>query len=178
MHVLLIGARGSGKTSVGRWLADHLGRAFIDLDDRALASFPEDTIRAVWLKHGESAWREAEFAQLEIVLANDKDVVLALGGGTPIIPAARAKIEEAQQNHRALVVYLRTSTAKMRERLSSDPGDRPSITGQGSIEEIDQVLALREPIYDALADCTCDTDEYTIAQIGCVIAAEMKYHKA
>ena len=178
MHVLLIGPRGSGKSSVGQWLADHLHRPFVDLDDRALACFDQATVSGVWSAHGEHSWRDAERAELEKALAEKQSAIIALGGGTPIIPAARAMIEDAQSRDRAFVIYLRTSPDRLRQRLTQSPGDRPPLTGGDSIEEIERVLETREPIYDALADCTCDTDECTTAEIGTVILSELKYNKA
>lgn len=178
MHVLLIGPRGSGKSSVGKWLAEHLARPFVDLDDRALATFSETTVSAVWAAHGEQAWRDAEVAQLESLLAEKKYIVLALGGGAPIIPAARVLIEQSQAIARSFVIYLRTSPDVLRQRLSKNPGDRPSLTGADSIDEIERVLEMRESIYDALADCICDTDECDVSAIGAILMSEIRHHRA
>ena len=75
-----------------RALSKRLGHPFVELDERVLAAFPEGSVREVWSVHGEAAWREAESAALVATLAADEQVV-ALGGGTPMIPAARQRIE-------------------------------------------------------------------------------------
>jgi shikimate kinase len=156
MLTLLIGPRGCGKTSIGRALADRRGVSFVDLDDLVLARFAEPTVAAVWEDRGEPAWREAEVATLDALLLPpiaDGGAVIALGGGTPMIPAAREIIEAARTAGvvRA-VVYLKCTVAELERRLRAAPGDRPSLTGSGVAEEIAAVLAEREPTYEAIAD--------------------------
>ena len=82
-----MGLRGSGKTTIGRRLADALGMPFIDLDEQVLATFTEDSVGRVWAAHGEQAWRRAESSALTTVVEDD-DRVIALGGGTPMIEQA------------------------------------------------------------------------------------------
>ena len=89
MHVLLMGLRGSGKTTVGGLLADRLGCPCIDLDERVLSTFAESTVTAVWATHGEDAWRAAEATTLSELLAGTGPDVIALGGGTPMIESGR-----------------------------------------------------------------------------------------
>jgi len=176
MHVLLIGPRASGKTSVGRWLAKHLSRPFVDLDDRALAQFDEDTVRDVFERHSEDAWRAAEVRALSQVLPAEAPHIIALGGGTPMIEAAQERLELEQNAGRAFIVYLRTDPDALRQRLSSDPGDRPSLTGADPIGEIETVLKQRAATYEALADLICDTDERSPDEIGGIIASELHRH--
>jgi shikimate kinase len=158
VNILLMGLRGSGKTTIGRLLAQRAGRRFVDLDDLALARFPETTVTAVWQAHGEPAWREAEALALRQVLAGS-EAIIALGGGTPMIDDARALIEQAQAEGAATVIYLRCTTAEMSRRLSADAGDRPSLTGADPVAEIQAVLEAREPTFRALADHELDVTE-------------------
>jgi shikimate kinase len=155
MNVLLIGPRASGKTSVGRALAERLGFAFVDLDDAVLARLRRESVRAVWDELGEAAWRDGEAAEIAILLARDGQVI-ALGGGTPMVPAARAAIDAARRARSALVVYLKAPTAQLVERLRRHPGDRPSLTGVDPAFEAGAVLALREPTYLEIADHIVD----------------------
>jgi len=176
MHVLIIGPRASGKTSVGRWLAAHLDRPFVDLDDRALAQFAQTTVADVFEQLGEDAWRAAEVAALNAVLPEDAPHILALGGGTPMIESAQRCIEHEQSRGRAFVVYLRTDPVVLRQRLAAELGDRPSLTGNDPIEEVEQIVAQRAPTYEALAELICDTDERSTDEIGGIIAAELHRH--
>lgn len=145
-------------------LANRARRPFVDLDIETLRHFGEPTIRSVWERLGEAAWRAVEAEELEGMLARPGSVI-ALGGGTPMIERARQAIEHARACGRARVVYLRACPAVLRERLSSAAGDRASLTGRGVIEEVEQILSLREPTYMALSDLVVDTDTESIQQI-------------
>lgn len=166
MLALLIGARASGKTSLGRRLAATRGLAFIDLDDRVLARFQEATIRDVWAAHGESAWRAGEVAEVRRLLAEPDGPgrIVALGGGTPCIDEARSLLDTARAEGRVRIVYLRALAATLAGRLREAPGDRPVLTagegdeGDGVAQEVSRVLERREPTYAALADAICDND--------------------
>ena len=156
MLIGLIGARGSGKSTVGRALARRLAVPFVDLDAIALGRFPESSVRRVWQLRGESAWREAETAALSESL-DLHEAVIALGGGTPMIDAARRLLGAQRDLARVFLVYLRCDPAVLAERLD-DPGDRPSLTGDHPAREIAAVLAQREPVYRELADCEIAAD--------------------
>jgi len=149
---VLIGLRGSGKTTLGRLLAARRGVQFIDLDDRTAtllgSASAGDAFRAV----GEAAFRAAESKALAEALAGPP-LVLALGGGTPTAPGAEELLRAARADFSAFVVFLDPPNASMAERLERDAGNRPSLTGRGVIEEIDEIAARRRPIYAALADC-------------------------
>ncbi|MCL4221826.1 MAG: hypothetical protein KJZ65_10715 [Phycisphaerales bacterium] len=156
--VLLIGLRGSGKTTLGRELAQRLHRPFIDLDDETKAQLHCSTIGQAWEKYGESGFRQAEVRALKRVLSKTGQVV-ALGGGTPTAPGAREVIEQAQLAKTAYVIYLRAGAHTLRERLGKcDLTDRPSLTGTDTIAEIDLILARRDGLYRSLADEVIDVD--------------------
>jgi shikimate kinase len=167
VHLLLIGPRASGKTTIGRLVAAATDRPFVDLDVVVLASFDEPTVESVWQAHGEPAWRAGEVDALRSVLSG-ADAVVALGGGTPMIPEARALIDDARQHGTARVCYLRVPVAVLVERLEADPGDRPSLTGAGVAEEMAAVLAVREPTYLAVADEVVEAHEDS-ADVAAVI---------
>lgn len=150
-HVLLIGLRASGKSTLGSALATRLGAGFTDLDDltaRALGcTAAGDALRA----SGEQSFREAEVQALRGACA-DPSKVIALGGGTPTAPGAAAFIESLRKNGRAVVVFLDPPLSTLEARLSNDTGNRPSLTGNGVVEEIAELARRRRPLYAALAD--------------------------
>ncbi len=158
MNTLLMGLRGCGKSTIGRRLAELQRRPFIELDERVLATFAASSVHAAWAVHGEDAWRDAEVRMLTKTLDAD-DQVVALGGGTPIIPAARQRIAAQQRAGRAKVIYLRCATDELVRRLAHDPGDRPSLTQGDPAQETAAVLAQREPTYRELADLEYDVTD-------------------
>src|SRR5205823_13604799 len=80
-NVVLVGFMGSGKTTVGRELADRTGRPFIDLDDE-IAADAGRSIADIFADEGEAGFRERESRGLEHALRQD-DAIIAAGGGTP-----------------------------------------------------------------------------------------------
>lgn len=156
-NIMLMGPRASGKTTVGKSLAGKLSYAFVDLDDRTAARLGERRAGDALAKHGEPAFREAEAAALTEVLGASGQVI-ALGGGTPMGLAARALLADAKlrgPDHVA-IFYLRVDSRTLKLRLATDPTPRPSLTGRGVIDEVDEILAVRDPVYHALAHHTLD----------------------
>lgn len=161
MHVLLIGARASGKSTIGRRLARRLGCAFVDLDNHTLARFEQSSVREVFQAIGEQAWRAAELDALAGVLRESQHVI-ALGGGTPIAPGAGDLLSAARREKRAFVVYLQSDAAVLASRLRRRSGDRPSLTGQDPADEIAAVLRAREPVYLENADLVFAADQWSV----------------
>lgn len=164
MNDLLLGLRGSGKTTVGRLLAARRSRPFVDLDERTLTRFAEPTVSAIWAAHGEDAWREAEVQALRETLAADEQIV-ALGGGTPMIAEVQELLRQGQEGGQVRLVYLRCSAQRLHQRLAGALGDRPSLTGGDPTGEIQEVLAQRDPVYLDLADHVCEVSDRTAGQV-------------
>lgn len=125
--------------------------AFVETDERVLGMFQEQTVQEVWRIHGEAAWRKAEL-EVALGLVQGEAQVIAMGGGMPIIPGVGDAIREAQEAGRLVVIYLEAKEQLLVQRLTCREGDRPSLTGRGVIEEIEHVLADRDPVYRALCD--------------------------
>jgi len=159
--VVLLGLRGSGKSTVGAALAPRLGVPFVDLDDRTPALLSETGCADALAKHGEPAFRAAEHDALERVLSEPGPIVLALGGGTPTAPGAAGLLRGAD----ALLVYLRARPETLRDRLArTDLDGRPSLTGAGTLEEISALFEARDPLYADLAT-VIETDNATEEQL-------------
>ncbi len=84
-NLILIGLRGSGKSTIGRLAAARLGRAFVDLDDLTPRELGCSGVADAWARFGEAAFRTAEIAALKKVLALT-DHVIALGGERQMQP--------------------------------------------------------------------------------------------
>jgi shikimate kinase len=162
-NIILIGYRGSGKTSVGKALAGELWKTFVDVDDAACRRFGNDSIADIWQKHGEPEWRRVEI-EITRELCGRKDHVIGLGGGTLMQPAAREAVESAPG---AVRIYLKCDPAELHRRISGDAQSahtRPHLTAHGGgLDEIKAVLALRGPVYEAVADKTLDVTRMSVA---------------
>jgi shikimate kinase len=122
MKVVLIGYMGSGKTTVGRLLAEEINIEFIDLDDYIEARLNEKIARIFETK-GELYFRKKESELLNEILDEDRDLVIALGGGTPCYGINMDTILDKTP----LVFYLKLSVASLIERLHKEKEDRPLI---------------------------------------------------
>ncbi len=151
-HLVLIGLRASGKTTVAQALAARLGVFAVDLDDRVRHHLGCATVRDAFALVGEPAFRDAETRELRTALDGPTPCILALGGGTPTAPGAADRLRDARAQGRAWVVFLDPPLERLAARLAADAGDRPSLTGRGVVEEIAMVAEARRPLYAALAD--------------------------
>jgi shikimate kinase len=156
--VVLIGLRGAGKTTLGRRLAESLGRSFQDLDERALAGCPESTVQAVFDTRGEAAWREAEATAFGEALSEGIDI-LALGGGAPMVEAIDAALETGRANGRVRVIWLDAEDSVLAERIGAHDHHRPPLLAGApdAAAETRAVRARRGPTFARLADVTLDT---------------------
>jgi shikimate kinase len=165
---VLIGLRGSGKTTLGRLLAARRAVPFVDLDDRTVAASGHPSVSAMFRTLGEPAFRRAECAALEAVLERDAAAgsVIALGGGTPTAPVARALLEAARDAGRIRIILLEAPPAVLGARLAVAPGDRPLLVGADFAEESEILAARRMPGYRTLAQATVITAGPTEASLA------------
>jgi len=159
MSVILIGYRGSGKTTVGEKLADRLWQKFVDTDDLIVKAAGKP-IRDIFQHDGEPRFRELETEALRTALAM-KDHVIALGGGAVLREENRAMIKQSPLKR----IYLRCEPSVLLERIRSDPRtttNRPNLTPfGGGLDEIKALLAEREPLYRELMSAELDVTNLT-----------------
>lgn len=141
-RVFLVGPRASGKTTVGRALAERLGFAFLDLD-QAIIEAAGKTVAEIVAHAGWPGFRALEKAALEKALT-EKKLVCATGGGVVIDPQSRRLLKE-----RTTGVYLKADPELCVARLTVDPleAQRPTLTGKPLAEEVKTVVAERDPWY-------------------------------
>lgn len=153
--LVLMGLRGSGKTTLGRLVSLRTGAEFVDLDALATGLLGEGTLAELWARYGEDRFREAELRALEgldLPLGSPRPRVVALGGGAPTAPGAARLLREATAAGEVALVYLRAAPGTLLARLAAtDCSDRPSLTGAGTLGEIGAVFAARDPLYRELA---------------------------
>lgn len=154
MNLFLIGYRGTGKSTVARILAARSGRAWVDADVY-LESLAGRTIREIFATDGEPVFRDLE-SRVVAELARRDETIVALGGGAILREANRAALRG-----RGVVVWLQAAARTLDERLNRDPTTgqrRPALTALGGLAEIEQMLAVREPLYRDSADVVIDTE--------------------
>lgn len=170
MNVFLIGYRCTGKTTVGETLAKRLGWDFVDTDRKVVETVGVDIAQMVE-DHGWPFFREQEYKALHAVSPNDSQVV-ATGGG---IVLDNRNICTMKTSGR--VVWLTASEQVIQARMLGDDatfGSRPSLTGEGLIEEISAVLNARKPLYEEAADYQTDTGRCGVADVCNRIMAALK----
>jgi shikimate kinase len=145
-RLTLVGYRGSGKSTVGRLVAARLAWPFIDIDHEVEVRLGM-SIAAYFKQHGEGPFRDVEQAVLAEVLAQPGTKVVATGGGAVLREANR----EVLLAHGGLVAFLEVPIPVLQERLRHGGQGRPSLTGASVADEVEAVLALRAPLYRAVA---------------------------
>lgn len=158
MLVFLTGFMGCGKSTVGRQLADELGFAFIDSDEQIEASVGM-TIRELFEKQGEAAFRELETSFVSELDAKENTVV-SVGGGLPCHHHLMDSLKRL-----GTVIYLETTPRTLTARLESERSQRPLLSTVPDLTEfIEQKLGERSGIYQQ-AHFTVTTDDKTVEQL-------------
>lgn len=151
-NLVLIGFSGTGKSTVGRMLSQHLGWPFVDVDQEIVRHFGR-SIAAVFDEEGEAAFRLVERSEIERACRGERQV-LSLGGGATVDPISRALVREGN-----LVVRLEATPETILERLRLGPGaeERPMLQVSDPLVRIRSLLAARAEAY-AIADRGIDTE--------------------
>ena len=140
--LFLIGYRGSGKSTVGRVLADRMGWSFVDTD-QVIEERSGKSIREIFHDDGEAAFRDLESGILAVLRGN-AGAVVATGGGIVLREENRRILRED-----GFVVWLTADAATLWTRIERDASTaerRPALT-TGGLDEVRQLLAIREPLY-------------------------------
>ena len=163
MNIVLIGFKGSGKSTVGRELAERLARPFVDLDQAVEHRHASRTgerlaFREIFRAIGPDAFRRLEAEVAADLLAADGQVI-ALGGGTPLISEPLR-----EQIARQWVVYLTAEREALFERMSAE-GMPAFIDADDPRSSFEALLAEREPVYRALASATVETTDLSAEEV-------------
>jgi shikimate kinase len=165
-RLVLIGAPGAGKSTVGKALSEKLNREFLDTD-ALIQDSTGKTITDIFVVDGEEAFRAIELEVLADVLKSE-NTVISLGGGAPISEQAQTLISDSQ----SLVIFLDVSLATAAPRVGFNR-DRPLLLGNPRAQW--QALSdKRRPVYERLADVVIKVDEMDVDAIVTAIVKEAK----
>jgi shikimate kinase len=156
VNIALIGFMGTGKSTVGRLLADHLRFEFLDTDDLIEARAGK-TIALIFAEEGEPAFRQRE-KDIVAELSSRTRTVISTGGG---LGANEANLASLKQH--ALVICLWASPEKIWERVRNQT-HRPLLKEADPLAKIRQLLAAREPFYKQ-ADVLLSTEVRSLKEV-------------
>jgi 3-dehydroquinate synthase len=158
-RITLIGAFGTGKSTVARLVAERLGWEAVDVDDLIVAEAGRE-VDALFAEEGEAAWRRREGAALAMLAGRDR-IVVAAGGGATVVDTTRRAVVGA-----GLVVCLTATPETVVARLESKAGrPRPMAGGGDRLARTRRLLDQRAAMY-ALADFAVATDFLTPEEVA------------
>ena len=174
MNLILIGYRATGKTTLAEILARRLEWQWIDADVE-IERMAGKTIAQIFADDGEPAFRDLEARVIADLCRRDR-LLLAAGGGAPLKEENRRAMRESGK-----VVWLMARPNTILERMSGDVTTaqrRPSLTQCGALQEIVQLLAVREPIYRETADLAIDTEDRSAEDLAAEILDRLELSKS
>lgn len=163
-NLILVGPRGSGKTTVGRQLAQQLGWSFIDADHQIVSACGK-SIQEIFQTLGEQAFRDLETNFLTGCL-DYRQTVVSLGGGAVVRAENRQIISSC-----GIVIFLHADETQLADRIQQDPTSkafRPTLSEatEGTlVQQMIQLNKIRQPFYNEVAQWVIDTSGITVTQI-------------
>jgi|WetSurMetagenome_2_1015567.scaffolds.fasta_scaffold308014_2 shikimate kinase len=163
-NIILCGFMATGKTSVGKRLAEIARYRFLDLD-AAIEEEAGVSIPQIFSSQGESAFRKLESLMVERV-AEKTECVIATGGGTIVNPQNLEMLKRC-----GIVVALTADIPTILLRVGSGD-DRPMLQGN-RLERIQALMDLRAPAY-AQADLIVDTSALSVDEVAQLILDRLR----
>ena len=143
-NLVLVGMMGSGKTTMGKLLAKHLGKTFADSDEE-IQKRTGVTIQHIFDVEGEVGFRQREAVAIGELVQND-NTVLATGGGAILLEQNRVML---QQN--GIIIYLKTGVSDLFQRTRHDR-NRPLLQTGDPHAKLAELHQQRDPLYEQVAD--------------------------
>jgi len=169
--IALIGFMGTGKTAVGRALAQKLGKKFVELDalieKKAGMPIPE-----IFRRDGEVRFRELEIEAVSEI-SNQKNVVIACGGGVVL---NTINIERLRKE--SVIICLTASPSVILKRTAFDKDGRPLLNVADRAQEIKKLLELRRPFYTRAADIMVNTSRLDIEGVATKVLEMLKDYES
>ena len=166
MNLILCGMMGCGKTTIGRKIAQNMGKCWVDTDDVITEKYGK--IADVFAEHGEEYFRDLETETIQALAQND-GLIISVGGGLVLRSKNTSLLK---QNGK--IVYLRAKIETLFSRLQKD-SERPLLQSSENLwARLTNLMAVRAPIYEDVADYKVDVDGKTPDEIVAEIAASVE----
>jgi shikimate kinase len=162
--VVLVGLMATGKTSIGRPVADHLDRELSD-SDTWIEARTGHTVRELWEVGGEAAYRPLELQHLLEALATERPLVVAAAAGTILEPEARIRLVGPV----AYTVWLRADPAWLARAVRD--GDHRPLLGDDPLQVLSGMHDERRGLYGEVADLIIDVDATTPEKAAALVLA-------
>ena len=163
MNLILCGMMGCGKTTVGREIAARSGKVCCDTDEKIVQKHGK--IADIFARYGEAHFREIETETVK-ELAQKDNLVIATGGGLVLKEENVTLLRK-----KGKIVYLRAKKETLLDRLQKDT-ERPLLQSENGLSNrLTELLKVRAPIYEDVADYVVDVDGKTPAEIAAEIIA-------
>lgn len=159
-NIIITGITGVGKTTIGKSLAEKLGKEFIDLD-KCIELHCGVDIQTIFAIEGEDGFRRRETEVLRNIVKNSKNHVLSIGGGCVISPENRRILTSGKN----IVIQLYAEVKILVERLSKSANKRPLLSGVDLSEKITKLYETRKEYYDKITDFKINTSELKPSQV-------------
>lgn len=167
-NIYLVGPMGAGKTTVGRHLAEILGREFVD-SDHEIEAKTGASIPWIFEKEGEIGFRHREKQVLD-QLTQLENLVLATGGG-----AITQKDNRHMLRTRGIVIYLFAPVEIQLQRTHRDK-NRPLLQVDNPEKRLRELLKVRDPLYKEIAHYVVDTHNGAARDLACQILNSILEH--
>jgi len=159
MNIVLIGMRGSGKTTVGKILAQKMGREFIEMDELITRKMGL-TIPEIVEKHGWEKFRDIE-EEITGEISGRDNIINASGGGVVTGEKNIIKLKKS-----GVLVWLQAGVNTLVSRTGED-ADRPPLgEGRSRREDMETTFRERKPLYQQAADLTVNTENKTPEEVA------------
>ena len=168
-NLILMGMMGSGKTTMGRTLARHLGKVFVDSDEEIIKRTGV-TVPHIFDIEGEAGFRLRETAAIRELVGRD-NMVLATGGGAVLEEQNRAML---QQN--GIVIYLKASVHDLWQRTRHDR-NRPLLQTGNPHAKLTELFQQRDPLYRQVSDIVVQSGKQSAHALMLHLADEIDAFK-
>jgi shikimate kinase len=171
MNVFLIGYRCTGKTTIGKSIAETIDWSFVDADTLLVAKYRKH-IKDIVVTEGWQAFRRRERSMLRQICKKKRQVV-ATGGGV-VLDADNVRAMQAS----GIIIGLGATAESIRQRIIKDENTtnfRPALTNRGLAAEIEDTLSKRNPYYESAGDFFFHTDGIPVVEIAQTIIQKIRH---